>query len=77
MLQKFSISDTNSTQRYVAKKGLKETPGGPGEIIPPSILRHVARFLGGLSRSGSDHTGMPGTRMMATASPQSDLQRTP
>lgn len=47
------------------KRGLRETPGGPGEIISPSILRHAARFWGGLSRSGSDHTRTPGVRMTA------------
>lgn len=52
------------------QKGLRETPGGPGEIIPPSILRHAARFLGGLSRSVSDHTWTPGMRMTIPGAPR-------
>lgn len=57
-LQKFSISDTKYIQQSVSQKRPRETPGGPGELIPPLlILRSAARFPGRVvQRSGSDHS---------------------
>lgn len=46
VLQKFSISDTGCVQQYVGQKRLRETPGGPEEIIPPPNPEEHVQVLG-------------------------------